>query len=120
MEITGKIIEILPLKQGRSAKGEWQKQDFILETQDQFPKKVCISVWNNKFDVTSMQGSQVKAFIDVESREYNGKWYTDVKAWKIEQLDAAETGNQPPLPTEEDDISGLSFSNDEQGDDLPF
>ena len=51
MEIEGKIIQVLPLQTGSSARGEWQKQDFILETQDQYPKKVCISVWNKKFEV---------------------------------------------------------------------
>lgn len=119
MEITGKVIRILPEKKGTSSKGEWQKQDFILETQAQYPKKVCISVWNNKFDLQSMSGKIVKASIDIESREYNERWYTDVRAWKLELMESENSSTQPPVETYKDDVEGLSWSNDQE-DDLPF
>lgn len=84
MEIKGKIIEILPEQSGTGAKGEWRKQDFILETQEQYPKKVCIENWNSKVDFSTYTvGSDVVVSINIESREFKGRWYTGVRVWKI-------------------------------------
>ena len=83
MEITGKIAQILEATTGTSQKGEWKRQDFILETQEQYPKKVCIENWNDKIDSGILKvGSTLTISINIESREFNGKWYTGVKAWK--------------------------------------
>ena len=84
MEINGKIIEILPEKSGHSANGEWRKQEYVLETESTYPKKICFMAWGDKigeFDLR--QGDRVEVSVDLESREYNGRWYTDVKAWKV-------------------------------------
>ena len=84
MEIKGRIIEILPLKTGQSANGEWRKQEFILETESNYPKKICFMAWGEKIDEFAIKQSEtLKVSVDLESREYNGRWYTDVKAWKI-------------------------------------
>ena len=50
MEVSGKIIEILPVKSGQSANGEWRKQEYVLETEAQYPKKVCFMAWGDKID----------------------------------------------------------------------
>ena len=107
MEILGKVVQILPLASGMGKNGEWKKQEFILETPGQYPKKVCITLWGDKIDEAKMtEGDEIKASIDVESREYNGRWYTDVKAWKIEKGAAAQENNQAfvdaPLHEEDD------------------
>ena len=84
MEINGKIIEVLPEKSGQSANGEWRKQEYVLETDANYPKKICFMAWGDKireFDLK--QGEAVEVSVDLESREYNGRWYTDVKAWKV-------------------------------------
>ena len=84
MEITGKIIEILPEKSGQSVNGEWRKQEFILETETSYPKKICFVVWGDKIEQFNLKkGESVEVSVDLESREYNGRWYTDVKAWKV-------------------------------------
>jgi len=84
MELTGKIIEILSEKSGESVRGVWRKQEYVLETIGEYPKKVCFAVWGEKIDLFAIQESEtIKVGIDLESREYNGRWYTDVKAWKI-------------------------------------
>jgi len=84
MEINGKIIELLPEKSGESANGPWRKQEYILETDGQYPKKVCFMAWGDKIDQFNIkQGENLVVSIDLESREYNGRWYTDVKAWKV-------------------------------------
>jgi hypothetical protein len=85
MEITGKLIQLLPPQTGEGKNGPWKKQDIIVEQQGQVPKKVCVSIWGEKLNIAQHAiGSTLTLQADVESREYNGKWYTDVKAWKIE------------------------------------
>ena len=84
MEITGKIIQLLSEKSGQSANGRWRKQEYVLETDSQYPKKICFMAWGDKIDEFNIkQGETVTVSIDLESREYNGRWYTDVKAWKV-------------------------------------
>ena len=86
MELTGKIIELLPEQSGESARGPWRKQQYILETEGQHPKKVCFMAWGDKIDEFKLQMDEtVVVSINLESREYNGRWYTDVKAWKVER-----------------------------------
>ncbi len=123
--IEGKIVQILEPQSGTSTRGAWKKQDFVLETTEQYPKKICISCWNDKADELTRYKLQdmLKVAVNIESREYNTKWYTDIKAWKIETMSAA--GSAPIAPTTnsvsaaDDDITGVNFSSDE-GDDLPF
>ena len=84
MEVRGKIIELLPEKSGQSANGGWRKQEYILETDGQYPKKICFMAWGDKIDQFNIkQGETIEVSVDLESREYNGRWYTDVKAWKV-------------------------------------
>lgn len=115
MEITGKIVQILPASGGQSAKGPWKRQDFIIETIEQFPKKVCLSNWNDKVELNQQGiGIQVKASVNIESREFNGKWYTDIRVWKMEKLGATTqtsdgfTGYAPP-PIEELEPDNMPF-----------
>lgn len=85
VELTGRITQILPLEQGLSKAGNaWRKQVFILETQDQYPRKVAISLLNDNIDKFPLQvGAVVTANLDIESREWGGKWYTEVRAWQV-------------------------------------
>ncbi len=112
MQISGKLLQLLPLQTGQGKNGQWKKQDVIIETEGQYPKKVCISIWGDKADEKTLQpGNTLKIDFDVESREYNGKWYTDVKAWKVEAAGSTPfTDAEPPA----------SESIDNLGDDLPF
>jgi hypothetical protein len=87
MEITGTLHKVLPEQKGTGSKGSWIKQEFILKTTGQYPKEVCFSVWGND-KVESLQkhkpGSTIKVHFDPESREYNNRYYTELRAWKIE------------------------------------
>jgi hypothetical protein len=101
LEIIGKVYQILPQQSGVGKNGAWSKRELIMETFEQFPRKVCISVWGDKSDNLDNQhpiGSIVKVAINVESREYNGKWYTDVRAWKIETSQDAQENYLPTEP----------------------
>lgn len=107
LEITGKLISKLSLLTGTSKSGNnWQKQEFVIETLDQYPKKVCAQLWGDKTDQLSQFeiGSTLKVSFDVESREFNGKWYTDLRAWKIESATTQPTV-QPPASTMQQPIA---------------
>lgn len=86
MKLTGKIVQLLPIQEGQGKKGAWHKQEFILELPGQYPKKVCLALWGeekiNNYDL--QVGLEVTAHVELESREHNGRWYTEAKAWKIE------------------------------------
>lgn len=115
MQLSAKLIQLLPLQSGTGKNGQWKKQDVIVETDGQYPKKICISVWGEKINDDQLKiGNRLKIDFDVESREYNGRWYTDVKAWKIEVEGSAATNSDVNnnAPIEEGYNDG--------GDDLPF
>ncbi len=85
MQLTAKLNQLLPIQTGTGKNGEWKKQDIIVESDGQYPKKLCISIWGDKINESQLQiGNLLKIDFDIESREYNTKWYTDIKAWKIE------------------------------------
>lgn len=114
MEISGKVIGLLPMQTGQGKNGTWKKQEFILETPGQYPKKVCVSLWGDKVDEFRVNaGDSLTASINLESREYNGRWYTEVRAWKISKQ-AGGNASTPPVGDE-------PFVADASGsDDLPF
>jgi hypothetical protein len=124
MEITGKLIEKLPQQTGQGRNGAWVKQEFIIETPDQFPRKVCIALWGDKArDIETIAiGESIKASVNVESREFSGKWYTDVKAWRIEKLGSTSgtTPTPPPMPSVNDFPSEIPPMAEDAPDDLPF
>ncbi|RLD59058.1 MAG: hypothetical protein DRJ05_06985 [Bacteroidetes bacterium] len=120
MEITGRLLNKLDVVTGEGKNGPWKKQDFILETQDQYPKKVCITVWGDKINLENFaENETVTVSINVESREYNSRWYTDVKAWKMDKAGAGD--NQAPdygiVPP---DSAPPPEPSSEPTDDLPF
>lgn len=122
--LEGKLVKMLDLQQGVSTRGAWKKQEFILETEEQYPKKVCIACWGERVeDITKYApGSMLKVSVNLESREWNNKWFTDIKAWRIEPLQAgtpSPSGTSEPPAADGGDITGISFS-DEDGDELPF
>jgi len=109
MEISGKIIAILPLQTGEGRNGTWRSQDYILETSEQYPKKVCFNLFGAKIDQFPLAtNDDVKISFDIESREWNGRWYTSIKAWKVDKLSTVMTVNEEispfysdvPLPVE--------------------
>ena len=116
MEIAGTVISLLPLQTGQGKNGVWKKQEFILETPGQYPKKVCLSLWGEKVDEIKLSiGEKITASINLESREYNGRWYTEARAWKVARQTGTSTRDTPPPPTDDSFIPDTTAS-----DDLPF
>ena len=113
MNIKAKLTQLLPLQIGMSKNGQWRKQDIIVETDSQYPKKICISIWGDKINEKQLIiGNNLDISFELESREYNEKWYTDVKAWKI---DLSENSNiQKPVD------SHFAIEDNNEDDGLPF
>ena len=92
MDITGKIIAVLPTRSGTSAKGtQWSSQTAVIETHEQYPKKVAFDVLGEKITEFNLQvGEEVTVSFDINAREFNGKWFNSVNAWKVvrEQIPA--------------------------------
>ena len=106
MQIEGKVIKILPVESGTGKTGNaWKKQPFVIEYGDKYPKQMCVTMWNDAI-VPLTEGGTVKVQFDLESREFNGKYYTEVKAWKVEKV-GAENPN-------------MSKATEMPTDDLPF
>lgn len=112
MEITGKIIAVLPPKQGvsQSTGNAWMCQDYVLETQEMYPKKVCFNVFGaEKIQEMNIQlGETLTVSLEINANEYQGKWYNQVKGWKVvrvsvqgqQQANAAQ-GCQPYYPNQQ-------------------
>jgi len=109
-KLKGTVKEILPEQSGESARGPWKKREVIIETNEQYSQMVCLTQWGDSIDKTPNLSVNDKVTVDfsLSSREYNGRWYTDVRAYKIE---INSTGGNPP-PTEIPPI--------DNDDDFPF
>ncbi len=87
----------MPIQSGIGKTGNnWQKQDFVIETLEQYPKKICANLWGDRcamLEVVNI-GDQIVMSFDIESREFNGRWYTDVRAFRLAPV--AATPNAQP------------------------
>lgn len=100
MEITGKIILALPEMSGISKSGNaWKKREYVLETQETYPKKVHFDFFGERADQFPLNvGDVIKLSFDIESREFNGRWYTSIRGWKSEPA-AADMQPAGAFPT---------------------
>jgi hypothetical protein len=127
LELVGKIVQMQDLQTGTSAKGDWKKQEFILETEEQYPRKICISLWGDRIaDIAGVQLNKelITVSIAIESREFNGRWYTDVRGWKIQRGQAVPVsnvaGNTQTPTTGQSTGDDFTATGDNSFDDLPF
>lgn len=120
-------MAVIPAQEGVSRAGnEWKKQEYVIETEDQFPKKVCFQIFgaDKIAQANVQQGENVRVSFDIESREFNGRWYTNINAWKVERADAwrentAETV-QPSGPVYPQFDDAPESPPPAPSDDLPF
>ena len=138
MEVVGKVIQVLPVQEGVGRNGNpWKLQGYVLETIENYPRKVHFEVFgedkikNNPCDIDQI----VTVSFDIESREFNGRWYTSIRAWKIQQGDMTQAGVAPAAavpaaapaqaapaaaPVEAAPIDPFNASAGEGTSDLPF
>jgi hypothetical protein len=116
LKLTGTVTELLDPQTGQGKSGTWTKQEFIIETEgDKYPKSVCIEIWGDKVETPDV-GDKVTASINIESREYNKRWYTNVRAWKIE----VEPGLDKPKQSNKTKTDPVEEPVQSDDSDLPF
>lgn len=101
MEITGKIIAVLPERSGVSARSgaEWRCATYVLETMEQYPRKMCFEVFGtDRIQQLNIQGGQSYTIsFDIDAHEYQGRWYNQIRAWKAEAPAAAPAAPEAPF-----------------------
>lgn len=133
MEIQGKVIAVLPERSGVSARGEWKSQTYVIETQEQYPKKMAFDVFGAdriaSFGIHS--GEVINVSFDIDAHEYQGRYFNQIRAWnvtKVSQQAAAQAlagVAQPSAPytppaQPQQPQSGAPSSDAQSSDDLPF
>ena len=123
MEFEGVVYKIMPVTRGTSARGEWQRQDVVFDYNDggQFSRKICVTFFNKESDVAKLrEGETFLVSVNIESREYNGRWYTDIRAWRLQpkQESAGAGAPMPDMPPIAEEPSYASSP--AEVDDLPF
>lgn len=133
MDLQGKIIAALPARSGVSARGEWKAQDFVVETHDNFPKKMVFSVFGDdrlqRFNI--QVGDEVTVAFDIDAHEYNGRWFNSIRAFDVRKVDPASVGASgaaqvppvaaAPVTGEAAPQTPFAAAQDESSaDDLPF
>ena len=138
MEFEGTVYKIMPVTKGTSARGEWQRQDVVFEMNEgSFARKICVTFFNKPDDVARLkEGAAYTVSVNIESREYNGRWYTDIRAWKAERpaqagaapmqqpynpgVPAGVAGQNPQMPGGYNFPPQVNQAAGEPTDDLPF
>ena len=124
MELSGKIIAVLEPRSGVSKTGNnWKVQEYVLETHDQYPRRMCFDVFGedkiNNFNIQI--GEELNVSFDIDAREWQGRWFNSIRAWKVDRVNAAAAQMPPqtaPFPPMNAAPADFSASND--NDDLPF
>lgn len=132
MDLQGKIIAVLPERSGVSARGEWKAGSFVLETHDQYPKKMVFDVFGaerlSQFAIKA--GEELIVSFDIDAHEYQGRWFNSIRAWNVQRVDAAAAQAAAPVavapvapapaPTDGANAPFPAQSEGESADDLPF
>ncbi len=119
LSIKGRVSQILKPEGGVSKGGrEWSKREFVIDTEEQFSRKVCFTLFGDKTTLINSitVGEMVEVSFNLESREFNGKWYTNINAWKIDKPETTPQSGQIP----EYSIDDIPPEPEEEAGDLPF
>ncbi len=118
MDLQGKVIAVLPVRSGVSARGEWKAQSFVIETHDNFPRKMVFDVFGEerlgRFNIQI--GQEVNVSFDIDAHEYNGRWFNSIRAFDVRPVTAnpvVETAVPPVVPPAMPEPASAD-------DDLPF
>ncbi len=125
LEVQGTVVKVMNEVTGEGKNGPWKKREFVIETQSQYPKKICFEAWGANAETASTlrESDLVKVAFEPESREYMDKWYTGLRAYKIDRATGAAPASSAPapaaaaFPTAPPDFSATEPT---EADDLPF
>ena len=127
MELAGKVSAVLEPRGGVSKNGnEWKVQEYVIETHDQYPRRMCFDVFGaDKIQQFNIQvGEELNVFFDIDAREWQGRWFNSIRAWKVERVNA-DAQQMPPMdapfpPLNAAPAAPVDFSSSDEKDDLPF
>lgn len=130
MEIQGKVIAVLPERSGVSARGEWKSQTYVIETQEQYPKKMAFDVFGaDRIANFGIQlGEVINVSFDIDAHEYQGRYFNQIRAWnvtKVSQQAMTSSANAAGVanPTNQQNLfppAQQPGAPAGQADDLPF
>ena len=133
MELQGRVIVVMEPREGTSARGPWKSQQYVIETHDQYPKKMVVDIFGaDRIDQFAIKaGEEIIVSFDVDAHEYQGRWFNNIRAWNIQRVDAAAVqaagapasaapnpGTQAPAGGSQAPFPPTTSGSD--ADDLPF
>ncbi len=127
MELAGKVIAVLQPRGGvsKTTGNEWKAQEYVIETHDQYPKKMCFDIFGaDKIEQYNIQiGEEINVFFDIDARQWQDRWFNSIRAWKIERVGAqapAPAPDAPFPPMNAAPAAPVDFAATDEKDDLPF
>ncbi len=130
MELTGKIIAVLPQRSGTSNRtgSEWRVGSYVLETMDQYPRKLAFDVFGaDRIAQFNLQaGEIVTVYFDIDAHEYQGRWFNSIRAFRVDKNpQTASVPNANPVPLSSVSAATTTSAQPEEPsyestDDLPF
>jgi len=133
MELTGKIIAVLPQRSGTSNRtgSEWRAGSYVLETMDQYPRKLAFDVFGaDRIAQFNIQvGEIMTVYFDIDAHEYQGRWFNSIRAFRVDKnpqaasvpvatpAQSSSVSAAAATPVQQDNAQGASY---ESADDLPF
>ena len=146
MELAGRVIAVLEARSGlaKTTGNPWMTQEYVIETHEQFPRRMVFNVFGEeKIKQLNIQlGEEINVFFDINAREYQGRWYNDIRAWRVDRVTPGEVpapgvmpgaqafAGQPagtaqasiaPAPVQPAATQApVDFTEDDNTDDLPF
>lgn len=129
MELQGRVIAVLEPREGTSVRGPWKSQEYVIETHDQYPRKMVFNIFGaDRIDQFAIKaGEEIIVSFDIDAHEYNGRWFNNIRAWNIQRVDAAaaQAASVPPAAAPQAPAGGSQepfppAASDSAADDLPF
>lgn len=123
MEITGKIIAVLPVQSGTGKTGNaWSKQEYVIETAEKYPKRMCFGLWNDKIrELAIQEGESLKVFFEVDAREWQSKWFNQITAYKVERASMGHSTSENEYRVyQQENVAPEASGEVEGAEDLPF
>lgn len=99
MELAGRVIAVLEARGGisKTTGNPWKMQDYVIETHEQYPRRMSFNVFGedkiNQFNI--QLGEEINVFFDINAREYQGRWYNDIRAWRVDRVVPGQPVGQP-------------------------
>ena len=102
MELAGRVIAVLEARSGlaKTTGNPWMIQDYVIETHEQFPRRMVFNVFGEeKIKQLNIQlGEEINVFFDINAREYQGRWYNDIRAWRVDRVTPGEVPAPGVMP----------------------